>query len=215
MEQISGILFICITLPMVPMLFVLPDKKSRLFLGYMMLGSVMCLVAGALNLFLLGVFGGDSVYVTTTVTPISEELLKAIPVLYFAFIFSDDRNTLLSVSFALGVGFAVLENAVILVQNAASVSILWALARVIGAALMHGACTSMIGFGISYVRKRKKLFFCGTFSLMIAAIIYHATFNVLVQSEYRAAAFVMPMALYLPIALRAFSNRRRSAENRK
>ena len=42
MEQMSGILFICIALPMIPMLFILPDKKSRLFLGYMIVGATVC-----------------------------------------------------------------------------------------------------------------------------------------------------------------------------
>ncbi|HBI52583.1 MAG: PrsW family intramembrane metalloprotease [Ruminiclostridium sp.] len=209
MEQMSGILFICIALPMIPMLFILPDKKSRLFLGYMIVGATVCLVAGGVNLWLLGLFNNDSMYVTTNITPISEELMKAIPVLYFAILFSDDRETLLSISFALGIGFAVLENAVILTQQIQNVSIVWALTRVIGAALMHGACTAAVGLGMSYIRKRRKLFFCGTFSLLALAIIFHATFNVLVQSSFRPAALIMPAAVYLPVTVNLFLKRRK------
>ena len=208
MEQISEILFISIAMPMIPMLLVLPDKRSRLFLGYLIIGALICLMAGALNSFLLGLMGGDMLYVTTTITPISEEILKAAPVLYLAIFFDDDRDTLLSVSFALGVGFAILEDAVILAQNIDNVSIAWAFARVIGAALMHGACTSMIGIGMSYVHKRRKLFFCGTFALLTAAILFHATFNVLVQSEYRIAAFMLPLSLYIPVIVKHIMSRR-------
>ncbi|MBR5091582.1 MAG: PrsW family intramembrane metalloprotease [Ruminiclostridium sp.] len=213
MEQISEILFICITLPMIPMLFVLPDKQSKLLVGYMMVGSLISLIAGAINVGLLGLFHNDMSYVATTITPISEELLKAIPVLYYALIFSDERDKLLSISFAVGVGFAILENAVILAQNilSSTISIPWALARVTGAALMHGACTSMIGLGLSYVRKRKKLFFCGTFALMITAVIFHATFNLLVQGQYKVASLLLPSSLYLPIIIREFIRRRRTA----
>ena len=199
MEQMSEILFVCIVMPMIPMLFVLPDKRSRLFVGYLMIGALVCLIAGALNTLLLQLFDGDMLYVTTTITPVSEEILKALPVLYLAIFFSDDRDTLLSAAFASGVGFAVLEDAVILAQNPAGVSIGWAFARVVGAALMHGACTSTIGLGMSYINKRRKLFFCGTLSLLITAILFHATFNVLVQSEYRIAAFILPISLYLPV----------------
>ena len=53
MEQISGILFICITLPLIPMLFILPDKQSRLCMGYVIIGETICLIVGALNIFLL------------------------------------------------------------------------------------------------------------------------------------------------------------------
>ena len=150
MEQMSGILYICIALPMIPMLFILPDKRSKLFLGYMIIGATVCLVAGSVNQWMLELFGGDGMYVTTNITPISEELMKAIPVLYFAVLFSDDRETLLSIAFALGVGFAVLENAVILTQQISNVTITWALTRVVGAALMHGACTAAVGMGMSY-----------------------------------------------------------------
>jgi len=209
MEQISGILFICIALPMIPMLFILPDKQSRLILGYIMIGETVCLIAGAVNNLLLQVFGNDTVYVTTTVTPICEEVLKAIPVLYFAVLFSAKREVLLSISFACGIGFAILENAVILTQSFGQVSITWALGRVIGAALMHGACTALVGMGISYVHMRKKLFFCGTFALLVTAVLYHSTFNVLVQSDYSIAGFLMPAALYIPVVVSEIIRRRK------
>ena len=208
MEEISEILFICIVMPMIPMLFVLPDKRSRLFLGYLMIGALICLLAGALNMILLEYFNNDLLYVTTTITPITEEMLKALPVLYLAIFFTDDRETLLSASFALGVGFAVLEDAVILVQNTHGITISWAFARVIGAALMHGACTSTIGMGMSYIHKRRKLFFCGTFALLIAAVLFHATFNVLVQSSFHIIAFILPMSLYLPVIIAQIRRRR-------
>jgi hypothetical protein len=66
--------------------------------------------------------------------------------------------------------------------------------------------------GISFIRKRRKLFFCGTFSLLIAAFIFHASFNVLVQSEYSAAAFVMPAAVYIPLAVNVFRRYRGSSK---
>jgi RsiW-degrading membrane proteinase PrsW (M82 family) len=140
-----------------------------------------------------------------------EELLKAIPILYFALTFSDDRDTLLSISFALGIGFAVLENATILTQYIKSVTISWALARVIGAALMHGACTACVGMGMSYIRKRRKLFYSGTFALLITAIIFHATFNVLVQSEYRAAALILPSMVYIPVVIMTIIRNRKNS----
>jgi RsiW-degrading membrane proteinase PrsW (M82 family) len=191
------------------MLFILNDNRSRLFLGYMMIGALICLIAGAANRYLLGLFDNDMLYVTTTITPICEEILKAIPVIYLAVVFTDNRETLLSAAFALGIGFAILEDAGILVKSISTVSIGWALTRVIGAALMHGACTAMIGMGVSYVNKRRKLFFCGTFALLTSAILFHATFNVLVQSEYRVAAFLLPAALYIPVVVREMTARRK------
>ena len=76
------ILFLCSTVPMIPALYLMPDKRSRLFLGYMLLGMVVCLIASEVNTVLLQWFGGDMAYVNTNITPIAEEFMKALPVLW-------------------------------------------------------------------------------------------------------------------------------------
>ena len=183
---------------MVPALYMLPDRRSRLFLGYLLLGMAVCLVASEANSILLGLSGGDVVYVSCNFAPVVEEVLKALPVLYYALFFSDDRDALLSISFAMGLGFAILENMVFVANNIHDVTIAWAFLRGFGAAHMHSACTSLVGRGIGYVHKRRKLFYCGTLSLLIAAIIAHAVFNTLIYSEYRLAAYVAVLAIYIP-----------------
>lgn len=86
---------------------------------------------------------------TTTLTPILEEIVKALPILHFALVITDDRRTLITVSYALGVGFALLENIIVLIQSIDKVTVLWALLRGFGAGLVHGICTVMVGYGIS------------------------------------------------------------------
>ena len=212
MESMTVILFLCATVPMLPALYLMPNKPARLFLGYMLLGITVCLIASLVNTLLLGLFGGDMLYVSTNITPIAEELMKALPVLYFAVFFSDKRDTLISISYAIGIGFAVLENMVILTNNVKTVTILWAFVRGFGAAGMHSACTSLVGQGISYVRKRRKLFYCGTFSLLIAAIIIHALFNTLIQSQFRQYAFIVVPLMYAPQLIKAFKRFRRKGD---
>ena len=59
MANMTVILFLCAVMPMIPALNLMQDKKSRLFLGYMMLGMTVCLIASAVNTVLLDLFGGD------------------------------------------------------------------------------------------------------------------------------------------------------------
>ena len=167
----------------------------------MITGIFSCLFVSELNSILLKHFHNDMYYVTTAITPITEEIVKALPILYYALFISDDRKTLTSDAFAVGVGFALLENIVILIQNISEVSIVWALVRGFGSGLVHGLCTVMVGYGISYIRKRRKLFYCGTFALLSAAIIYHATYNLLVQSELQYAGVLLPILTYIPMIL--------------
>lgn len=198
MDGITVILFLCICIPILPVITLLPDRQARLFLGFLLIGVALCLVASELNPLLLQLFGGDTVYVTANITPIAEELLKCLPVLYYALFFSDERRTLVSLAMAVGLGFAMLENMVILVANVGSVTVPWALARGFGAAQMHSACTAMVGLGVSFVYKRRKLFWCGIFSLLLAASVFHAIFNLLVQSDFRWLAFIWSALLFVP-----------------
>ena len=198
MENLTTILFLCVSLPILPVLFLMPDRRSKLFLAFLLVGVAICLIASGVNTLLLELLGGDLLYVTTNITPIAEEILKSLPVLYYAWIFSDDRDTLISIAFATGLGFAMLENLVILSAHIETVSIPWAFASGLGAALMHSTCTAFIGLGISYVKKRRKLFYCGTFALLITAVIFHALFNTLVQSRFRYFAFALAVLMALP-----------------
>ena len=90
---------------------------------------------------------------------------------------------------------------IVLLQNTFEATILWALIRSFGSGMVHALCTVMVGYGISYIRKRRKLFWCGTFALLSAAITYHAVYNVLVQSSFRNAGFILPVLSYIPVIL--------------
>ena len=200
MDNLAVILFICIVVPLALLLFLL-DKKSRLVVFFMIIGCFICLFVSSVNSILLVLSGKDLLYVVTTITPISEEILKAFPILLFAFSISDDRRTLISISMAVGIGFAIMENTMIMVSNVESTTVLWALVRGFGSRLMHGLCTSMVGCGISAVRQRKKLFYTGTFALLSAAITFHAIYNCLVGSSLMYAGILLPMAVYVPVLI--------------
>lgn len=207
MDNLIYTLFVCLVAPLVLMLLLL-KKRSKLIVGYMIIGIFVSLFVSELNTILLSLFGGDILYVTTAITPVSEEIVKALPVLVYAVMFSDDREKLITIAFSAGIGFAMFENMVILVQNIENVSIGWALIRGFSTALMHGVCTSSIGYGMSFIRKRRKLFFSGTFALLAFASTYHGIFNMLVQSEYKYFGFVLPAVTYIPILIQLYNKTR-------
>lgn len=195
------ILFICIIVPMLLMLPLLTGK-SRLLMGYMLIGVFACLFAAGVNGYIRVFMGEELYYVTTNLTPVTEEIIKALPILYYAFVFEANKKKLIPLAFAVGVGFAVLENMIILMQNISTVSIVWAVVRGFASGLMHGICTAFVGYGISFIKTRKKLFVCGTFALLTLSITYHSVFNTLVQSEtYKYWGFVLPLSTYIPFVI--------------
>jgi len=206
MDNLIYILFVCIAIPLLLSLGML-DKKSKLIVGFIIIGAFMCMFISEVNGLIRAHSDKSLFYITTAFTPITEEIIKALPVIIYAFAYSDKRETLISVSMAIGIGFAILENAFIFVNSGASYDILWAVKRVFGASLMHGLCTSMVGIGVSYVHKRRKLFYTGTFALLVTAIIYHSIYNVLVQSNYPNWGYFMPIITYIPILLITYRER--------
>ena len=208
METLIYILFICITIPLILMAF-LVEKQSRRTVIFFITGICAAVFAAEVNGILTYLIPLDISEFTIRITPVTEEIIKAIPVLFFAKVISDKKETLITVSLAVGIGFAIMENSYILTQNIGSISMLWAIMRGFGTGIMHGMGTFLVGTGFSFVNKNKKLFIVGTFALLSVAITYHSVFNMLVQSDYRYFGAALPVITYVPFVLWLYNNRRK------
>ena len=212
MAELILVLFICFFIPMVMALFLLKGE-SKITMLFMIIGIFVCLFASYINGFAESISVNlTRMQLTYIVTPVVEEILKAIPIVIFVFMFEPKKEHLLSCSMVLGIGFSILENAYILAANIDTVTLSWAIIRGFGAGLMHGISTLMVGYGLSYVRVRKKLALSGTYGLLILATMYHACFNLLIQSDYRFYGVLMPTMTFLPILLIFTRKKRRLAK---
>lgn len=199
MDNMIYILFISISIPLL-LMALLMEKKARLPISFMIIGIFVSVFASEVNGLLSKVLFMDIYNMTVIVTPVTEELFKALPVLYYAIVISDKRERLFTASMAIGVGFALLENAYFLL-NSDNFTIIIAIIRAFGAGLMHGMCTLLVGVGISFVKKKRKLFAVGTFGLLSTAIVYHGIYNILIQSEFSTVGALLPIATYIPFLI--------------
>lgn len=209
MENLIYFLVICISAPMLLMFFI-ARKKTRQMIGFLILGMCIAVLASELNSLLAAFFGDrmDYFHLTISITPISEEILKAIPLIIMAFAFADNKELIYSAAILIGIGFAVLENTFILLQNIESVTLVWALIRGFSSGLMHALCTVVMGIGISMVRKQKKVFICGTFALLLMVTTYHSIFNMLVQSpKYMYFGALVPIVTYIPLLITVYKKK--------
>ena len=189
------IIMICMVVPLL-LLMTLLNQQSRLLLGFVLGGMVLAVCAYEINTLVCGLFQISGPELSIKAAPIIEEILKALPVLFFAILVSDDRKLVLQLAMAAGIGFAILENAFLLITYVDEVNIGWAVVRGISTSLSHGICTMIVGCGIIFVRKQKKLFYTGTFALLAAAMTLHAIFNLLIQSPYDYVALALPIVIY-------------------
>ena len=199
MENLIYILFISVFVPILLMALLI-EKKARLPISFVLIGIFISVFAAEINGVLRAWLLMDSFEFTIIVTPITEEILKALPILIYAMLVSDKRETLFTASMAVGIGFAVLENAFYLL-NYPSFSMIDAIIRAFGTGLMHGICTLLVGVGISFAKKKSKIFVVGTFALLSTSINYHGIYNMLVQSDYQLIGFLLPIITYLPFLI--------------
>ena len=200
MDEMIIVLFICIVLPLSLGLVFMKGHAKEMTL-FLEIGMFICLLAAFVNGYAEGALGIPRVQMTFTITPLTEEVLKAIPIMFYVFLFKPGKNRIINNSLMVGIGFAILENAYIMMSDLSSISIPWALLRGLGAGMMHGICTLIVGYGLTYVYLRRKLAIAGTYALLICAVVYHACYNLLIQSDYRFFGILIPMATVIPAVL--------------
>ena len=196
MENLIYILFISVFIPILLMALLI-EKKARLPISFVLAGIFISVFAAEVNGLLRNILMMDIFEFTIIVTPITEEILKALPILVYAVLISDKKETLFTASMATGIGYAVLENAYYLL-NDSSFYMIDAITRAFGTGLMHGMCTLLVGVGISFAKKRSKIFIVGTFALLATAINYHGIYNMLAQSQYEIIGILLPILTYTP-----------------
>ena len=199
MDNLIYILFVSIFIPIL-LMACLVEKKARQPMIFFLIGIFLSVFASEINAYLRGILSMSTFEITIIVTPISEEILKAFPILVFATVFMPKKEALFTASMAVGIGFAVLENAFYLLTSN-SFNMIDAMIRAFGAGLMHGMCTLLVGVGISFVKKKQKLFVVGTFALLSTAITYHGIYNMLVQSDFEVIGYLLPITTYIPFVV--------------
>ncbi|MBO5907438.1 MAG: PrsW family intramembrane metalloprotease [Clostridia bacterium] len=204
MENLIYILFVSVFVPIMLMACLI-ESKARQPIVFVLIGIYISVFAAEINGLLRNVLPLSTYEVTTIVAPITEELLKAVPILIYATVIGAKKEKLFTASMAVGIGFAVLENAYYLL-NDASFNMFDAIIRAFGAGLMHGMCTLLVGVGISFVKKKSKIFVVGTFALLSTAITYHGIYNMLIQSKFEVIGFLLPISTYIPFAVWRIKN---------
>ena len=196
MDNLIYMLFVSIFVPILLMAG-LVEKKARQPIVFVLIGIFVSVFASEVNGIMVALLSMSTFEITIIVTPITEEILKAIPILLFAVVLSAKKEALFTASMAVGIGFAVLENAFYLLSYS-SFNMFDAIIRAFGAGLMHGMCTLLVCVGILFVKKKRKLFVVGTFAMLSTAITYHGIYNMLVQSDYQIIGYLLPIATYIP-----------------
>ena len=187
--------FVCLAIPLaLCMLFI--GGRPRVFMLFMIAGMSVCLLSAYVNSFFMGYYNVSATATVVEITPVCEEVMKLLPLLFYVLIFEPKVRDLPEAAIALAVGFATFENVCYLTENGAE-DFMFLLIRGLSAGALHILCGIMIGFGLSYVFRRRWLAFTGTMGLLGACIAFHAIYNLLISGEgaWQTAGYLFPSVL--------------------
>lgn len=193
-------IFVCIVAPLLLTLFILKDGARRFNLFFIM-GMAIALSASFINPVLTKLTHYGSLDTAIYIAPISEEILKALPILMYVLIFKPEKNDIIVAALAIGVGFATLENCIYITAYSND-DLLFAVLRGFASGIMHAVNTAVVGFGMcsAYDNNPDAIF---TFGLLGAVITYHSIYNMLVTAptNIKHIGWVMPMLTATVITL--------------
>ena len=102
-------ILLCIAVPLVISLLFVRGEVRR-YLAAFLLGMLVCLIAAYISGFLNLVTGMGENDTSIFLSPVVEELMKLIPLLFFLVMFAPEDRTLTMLAVAIGAGFATFEN---------------------------------------------------------------------------------------------------------
>jgi protease PrsW len=172
---------------------------TSMFLRALGAGALAAVAAALLHGALLGMFGLQTRTLTHYVAPVTEETLKMLFVLWA--LYRKKIGFLVDaaiIGFAIGAGFAVVENIEYL-QDLQDPRIWIWIVRGFGTAILHALTTAIVAIGTKAILdRRRNRPWLAVVPPWIVAVLLHAAFNHALVSPVLAAAILM---LVLPLVV--------------
>ena len=180
MNYIENI-YVCLMAPLLITAFCLRGRSRRVIL-FLLGGMTVCLLSSYISTFIAAAQGADLLSASLEISPLVEEIMKFLPVLFYLVVFEPHRQQLADSVIVISLGFATFENACYLTQNGAT-HITHLLIRGFGTGAMHVVCGALVAFGLLYLWDRIWIRIAGTIGLLAVAITYHGIYNILVSQS--------------------------------
>ena len=191
--------FICISVPLLLSLLLVKGAQREYTL-LLCIGMGICMVSAYVNSYFMVLYQVDGVTAAIEISPVCEEILKLVPLLFYILIFEPEPKEITPAAISVAVGFATFENVCYLSENGAG-NFTFLLIRGMSAGAIHILCGIAVGYGIAYVFRQRWLAVTGTVGILGACIVFHAIYNLLVTAEgmWRTIGYMFPSVLILCI----------------
>ena len=178
MNYIENI-YICLAAPLLLAVFLLRNEGRR-SLSFVLTGMTACLLSAYVSTFLASVTGTDRTAASYELSPVVEEVMKCLPILFYLLVFEPDKKAVIGGVLMEAVVFATFEYVCFLTSYGTS-ELLQLVIRGFGTGAMHVVCGMITAIGLFFLWDRGWLRVTGAFALLCFVITFHAIFNIFVN----------------------------------
>jgi len=172
-------ILICIVIPLaISLLFT--RRSTRRFIGAFILGMIICLISAYISGFINFIFEVEQEYTAVYYSPIIEEIMKLLPLIFYIIIFEPEDDVMFVVALGIGLGFATFENCCYILSTGAE-KISYILVRGLAVGVMHLVCALVLALGISTARRFKAFILPGIIGVLSLTSVFHGLYNLLVS----------------------------------
>ena len=190
---------ICIAVPLVISLL-FTKRSTRRFIVSFMTGMIVCLLSAYISGYLAVSTSYSTEEASIFLSPIVEEIMKFLPVLFCFFVFEPSPEDLKPTAVGVGAGFATFENCCFILSSGAS-HLGYVMIRGLAVGVMH--LVTMVAFvmGLRLLKRYKVVSFAGIVGALSMSMTFHGLYNLLVSepgvSSYVGYALPMLFAVML------------------
>ena len=188
-------IFLCLAVPLILSLL-FRKGKQREFTVFVIIGMGSCLLSAYVSSFFTGYYRADTASAVMEITPVCEEVMKFLPLLFYLLVFEPAKQDVISPAIGIAVGFATFENVCYLTENGAA-DFSYILIRGVSAGSLHLLCGIALGCGIAYVFRKKWIVVTGTIGALGACIVFHGIYNILITAKgrWKLIGYLFPIFL--------------------
>lgn len=186
-------ILVCMAVPLVLTLLFVRGSVRQFVLNFL-LGMAACLLGAYVSGF-LDVASGIGVEDTAVfLSPVVEEGMKFLPLLFYFLMFDPDDDRLFHAAVGVGAGFASFENVCSMVSSGAE-SLSFLLIRGLAVGVMHIVSVFAMVLGLVITRRFKAMRLASVIGSLSLSMLFHGMYNLLVSQPgvTSAIGYVLPL----------------------
>ena len=170
-------ILICMALPLLLTVFFVRDSARQLVINFI-IGMAVCLLGAYVSGFIDVAFGYGTEDTAIFISPVVEETMKFLPLLFYFLMFAPEDDRLFSAAVGVGAGFASYENVCSMITSGTE-SLSFLLIRGLAVGVMHIVSVSALALGLMIARHYKVSGLSSILGALSVSMLFHGIYNLL------------------------------------